>query len=568
MEKLSIKNVLEQLNETIFLPDIQRELDWFKKGQIGKITDLFDSLMKEYPIGVFFEWQRKGNDLQEKNTVLERFTCDYDQDNPNNISFEAKNEKSFEINVPIHLILDGQQRLTALYVGFKGSLTVKDKRKKNPRIKKELYLDLTYKPTEGTSPKGPNYRFAFLSEEELLEKPQPKNWFKCKDIEKMKNVTAIIKLCQDRFGQTEDRDKALDILSRLDQIYSRDTDILNFQRCPDKVKDLEEAAEVFARINKCGIPLKKTDFLLSYITARFPSKKNKNVKEEIREYIRGVNEKGFSQFDAEAFLIACTVLVTEKAKFKTDDFTPNVVNNIEKKWDEIIESIDNASDKLRKFGYAGSKIAVNIIISLAFAYYKKRLFKIGHNDDRTILNLIAWMQLVGFFDKDTTGSLQTVINAIKESETFQDGFNKLKKDKAVSLDNIKEVIEKDIYGSSRAFSILYLISEQCVELDTYEIDHIYPQAAFNKGGHLKGKREFKDKLFNLQLLSKSDNASKGDSEPEEWLTTAHHDSQERNQFISRQCLPKIPLTWEAFEEFKKQREKMLMSKLREKLGVK
>ncbi|WP_232258317.1 DUF262 domain-containing protein [Helicobacter pylori] len=50
----SIKNVVDGLNVRYFLPDIQREYVWLKKADEKKIEQLFDSILRGYPIGSFF----------------------------------------------------------------------------------------------------------------------------------------------------------------------------------------------------------------------------------------------------------------------------------------------------------------------------------------------------------------------------------------------------------------------------------------------------------------------------------------------------------------------------------
>jgi hypothetical protein len=80
------------------IPQFQREYVWEK----SKVVELFDSIYKEYPIGSFFLWKA---------------------DRQNNNLFRH----SIELNIPpikddddVSFILDGQQRITSLYVTLKG----------------------------------------------------------------------------------------------------------------------------------------------------------------------------------------------------------------------------------------------------------------------------------------------------------------------------------------------------------------------------------------------------------------------------------------------------------------
>jgi len=89
------------------LPDLQRPFVWGN----NKVRDLFDSMYRGYPIGYFLLWR---NNTGEKLTQI------------------GKDDKMHK--VPNMLIIDGQQRLTALYSIIKKQ-EVKDKDYKFRRIK-------------------------------------------------------------------------------------------------------------------------------------------------------------------------------------------------------------------------------------------------------------------------------------------------------------------------------------------------------------------------------------------------------------------------------------------------
>ncbi|GHP23845.1 hypothetical protein VN1175_09390 [Helicobacter pylori] len=55
----SIKEVVDELNVVYFLPNIQREYVWLKKTDEKKIEQLFDSILRGYPIGSFLFWKLK-----------------------------------------------------------------------------------------------------------------------------------------------------------------------------------------------------------------------------------------------------------------------------------------------------------------------------------------------------------------------------------------------------------------------------------------------------------------------------------------------------------------------------
>lgn len=101
---------LEYINRTTFLPAIQREYVWDTDG----IEKLFDSIMGNYPIGSFLFWKIR----EEKKSLWTayKFFSNFDKESPHN---EEANLAG--IKQDIYLVLDGQQRLTSLYLGLKGS---------------------------------------------------------------------------------------------------------------------------------------------------------------------------------------------------------------------------------------------------------------------------------------------------------------------------------------------------------------------------------------------------------------------------------------------------------------
>ena len=98
----------EVLNGSIGLPDLQRPFVW----QDTKVKELFDSMMRGFPIGYVMLWASPVNYENTKSI--------------------GSNEKQFKR--PDDLVIDGQQRLTSLLAAMTG-VPVKNKDFKEKRIK-------------------------------------------------------------------------------------------------------------------------------------------------------------------------------------------------------------------------------------------------------------------------------------------------------------------------------------------------------------------------------------------------------------------------------------------------
>lgn len=95
-------------NGRIGLPDLQRPFVW----KDNKVRELLDSMMKGYPIGYIMLWASPD---------------DYE-----NTGYIGKNDKMYRR--PDDLVIDGQQRLTALLAALYG-VTIKDKNYKERKIR-------------------------------------------------------------------------------------------------------------------------------------------------------------------------------------------------------------------------------------------------------------------------------------------------------------------------------------------------------------------------------------------------------------------------------------------------
>ena len=156
---VTIEQTLRQIERhDIVLPAIQREFVW----QPEQICTLFDSIMRGYPFGTFLYWKvdRKNNSRYHFYDFVREY---HERDNPHC-------PRLGEIpNRDVVAVLDGQQRLTALNIGIRGSMATKLPRKRwsSPDAfpARRLYLDLLWSPNEDDDV-DMEYRFKFFTAEQ------------------------------------------------------------------------------------------------------------------------------------------------------------------------------------------------------------------------------------------------------------------------------------------------------------------------------------------------------------------------------------------------------------------
>ena len=140
---ITIENLLGQIEANkICLPSIQREFVWADKGdKKSKIENLFDSIYRGYPIGSFLFWDLNEEILNKYSfyRMLKSFN-----ENENRIgeiipSPYVWEQHISEENKKLIGVLDGQQRITSLSIGFLGSHSIG---KPGKVVKRSMYFNL------------------------------------------------------------------------------------------------------------------------------------------------------------------------------------------------------------------------------------------------------------------------------------------------------------------------------------------------------------------------------------------------------------------------------------------
>ena len=154
----TIESIIKDINYTYLVPAIQREFVW----DAEQILDLFDSVVREYPIGSFLFWRVSG-DYSERR-IKYKFIKNYIEDPifPDEIENARYHNPRYSDSLEqtpnkVNLVLDGQQRLTSFYLGLEGSyvekIPHKQRKKRDSWERKYLYLNVALPPEEG--PKVP-----------------------------------------------------------------------------------------------------------------------------------------------------------------------------------------------------------------------------------------------------------------------------------------------------------------------------------------------------------------------------------------------------------------------------
>ena len=164
MEKITIEKAMENIYSNKYLiPSFQREYVWDKK----KIAELFSSIMSDYPISTMLFWEinsEDGKNLCEFYQFLKKFKKG---DKNNNLEPNVASKSEFIA------IIDGQQRLTSLYLALRGQYYFGNKGKEY-----HLYLKLAKDDEKG-------YIFDWkydIDKRFFIDTKTNEKWFKCADV--------------------------------------------------------------------------------------------------------------------------------------------------------------------------------------------------------------------------------------------------------------------------------------------------------------------------------------------------------------------------------------------------
>ncbi|PUD76208.1 GmrSD restriction endonuclease domain-containing protein [Helicobacter pylori] len=526
-------------------------------------------MLRGYPIGSFLFWKLQRKDIatsneQDNNKLnfqLYQFIENYDARKPHNEKIHVE-----KINVDdLSIVLDGQQRLTSLYIGLKGTRTLKKKkaRNDNPNAyeEKRLYLNLKHQPNMD-NPED-NYEFEFHAK--TPENDKEHFWFKVGDILELKSVINYAR-------EQELDDEESELLENLKNAFCTEKLISYFE---ETEKDLDKVLNIFIRVNSGGVKLSYSDLLMSILTASFSS----DIRERMNELVDALKEKGFPNVGRDQVLKTCLLLVGSNTEFKLKNFNKPNIKKIEDNWEKITDSIYNAAKLLENFGYAGYLGSAYILSSLAYFYYKNDNQKMDEYGEYQALIFVRSAQITSYFSNSTDTKLSAIAHSMKDAQTFETFNHNLAKHQTCPLkitnDMIEEMVLYSQYGDSQVFPILQILYPNLnYKTNTFHIDHIYPKSKFNEKNK-KLNQDFygwRDYLFNLQLLEGAENQAKKDKDPEVWLKEEHlkeehkDDQQAIEGYKKRNYIdPNLKLEWENIKEFREKREEAIIKTLKEVL---
>ncbi len=290
----------------------------------------------------------------------------------------------------------------------------------------------------------------------------------------------------------------------------------------------------------------------------------------MNELVDALKDKGFSNMGQDQVLKTCLLLIGKDTTFELKNFNKQNIKEIEDNWEKITESIYNAAELLKTFGYAGYLGSAYILSSLAYFYFLNS--KMDENDKEQALKFVRNAQITSYFTPSTDTKLNNIAHSMKDAQTFESFNHNLAKHETSPLKITNDAIEEMMCSSSHAkvFPILQILYPNLkYKTTTFHIDHIYPKSKFKKENKKLDKDFYEcgNHLYNLQLLEGAENIAKKDKDPEVWLKEEYKDNQQAiEEYKKRNYIdPNLKLEWENIKEFREKREEAIIKRLKEVL---
>lgn len=569
---LTINEVVTDIHRKKYLlPAIQREFVWGTE----QIETLFDSLLRDYPVGAFLFWYVNKENIN-KFKFYEFLREYHERDNTHNIEANISGEED------IVAILDGQQRLTSLYIGLKGTYAYKLPRKRTDNDlaypARHLYLNLLRESEDYDM----IYDFKFLTTREAASRDENNYWFRVGEILDMKEQYQINDYIFENELNIVEKEKAKFANKTLFRLHNA----IHINNCInyylEKSQELDKVLNIFIRVNSGGTPLSYSDLLLSIATAQW---EQRDARKTITSFVDEINNIGDGfDFNKDLVLKTCLVLSDfNDIAFKVDNFDTDTMAKIEKDWDDIAQSIRLAVQLVSSFGFNSKTLTANYTI-IPIAYY---LYKKGnpHNYVESVKNLedkrnIRKFTILSLLKRIFGGQPDNVLKPIREiiKNNFSEfPLDRIKSDLRVTNKTLRfteEEIEDLLwtkYGNRYAFSILSLLYPNLDYRNIFHQDHIHPRSLLRSRAKLKKEGlqqtevdfclEHHDYLANLQLIEGVPNQEKSNKKLKDWLGETYKDKQELEEYKNRNLIPDVDLSIENFEEFITKREELIKEKL-------
>lgn len=527
---MKVNQIIDKINENqLFVPAFQREYVWKKKDA----KNLIDSLIKDYPTGTMLTWETT---------------------NPP----ELKGDYVYEhTKGSVKLILDGQQRITTLYMLMTGEIPPYYTRK-------EILVDVRGLHVNVQTTSLEYYRKTIMEHDPC--------WIDITEIFKgnIRTRDIIDELERKNDGERIEREVENLIDDNIESIKKiRDREFLE-QIIPVKAT-IKEAIDIFYIVNSSGVNLTDAELALAQISGYWPQ-----AREEFKEKLNYLSEKGWVfNLDFIMYVLLGTIHRMGSKMEKLHSIENK--DEIQRVWKILDDKVlDYTMNLLQSQGYVDHSDEINSVYALVpiITYvYLKPNHKLNEEEIKKVIKWFYYSQVRFRYISQLPQKLDKDIKVVESSESPFDELLKV-----ISEERPLEIKPQEFVGRSIRspfFSLMkwYFKSQNAICLGTglsirqnmgkkysLENDHIFAYSVLRDSEYYdmddRIDKSLAQEFTNRVILTLSENRTKSNKLAEVYLKDV------KSKFpnsLALQCIPENEELWkiENYKEFLKDRRVLL-----------
>jgi len=546
-------------NGKYVMPAFQRQFVW----SMEQIEKLWDSILLDYPIATFLFWH-----VDDNNVTWDTYFCNFltsvtfdNRKQADSVNFELTD---IDVSMTDTAILDGQQRLTSLYLSLFGESYIRQKyarKSKGGSTVTKLLIELNKNKLDIDDEDEYNSKKYDIRFSEKVGRLSPTQ-FELRNIlqEKFQNESTRNKSIEEAIVNvpTDSKEYARNILKKLCQKIFEEK-LIRYTETQDMNQD--DALEMFVRFNSGGKALKKSEITMSILEAYWPNAKTEFGKILVNSY---------EGFGTEFIIRSALMIYGDVVK---SNINRAIAEQLKNDWPSFKKALKNLETILSSMKIEISRFSSSWNVLLPVLYY------IYYNPDRYGENteaIRAYLMraiLFTYFQSGTTSKLQQMKSNIN-SYDYEITIEMLDQitDLRVTEGKIEDILNAEKGSRVAGDALYYLALDWKNKNFKYEQDHLHPYDRFDGNKPISVTMEDwrrwrgnRNRLPNLQLLEGRSNGSKNSMSLNDYYNDMN--DEQREKFCVQAMIPEgVSLSIDHFEEFYNNRKEILAKRIKKLLG--
>lgn len=541
------------------MPAFQRQFVW----SMEQIEKLWDSILLDYPIATFLFWH-----VDDNNVTWDTYFCNFltsvtfdNRKQADSVNFELTD---IDVSITDTAILDGQQRLTSLYLSLFGESYIRQKyarKSKGGSTVTKLLIELNKNKLNIDDEDEYNSKKYDIRFSEKVGRLSPTQ-FELRNIlqEKFHDESTRSKSIEEAIVNvpTDSKEYARNILKKLCQ-KTFEEKLIRYTETQDMNQD--DALEMFVRFNSGGKALKKSEITMSILEAYWPNAKTEFGKILVNSY---------EGFGTEFIIRSALMIYGDVVK---SNINRAIAEQLKNDWPSFKKALKNLESILSSMKIEVSRFSSSWNVLLPVLYY------IYYNPDRYGENteaIRAYLMraiLFTYFQSGTTSKLQQMKSNIN-SYDYEITIEMLDQitDLRVTEGKIEDILNAEKGSRVAGDALYYLALDWKNKNFKYEQDHLHPYDRFDGNKPISVSMEDwrrwrgnRNRLPNLQLLEGRSNGSKNSMSLNDYYNDMN--DEQREKFCVQAMIPEgVSLSIDHFEEFYNNRKEILAKRIKKLLS--